>query len=45
MVEKNASVSSRKNAYALQVSQKLALTILHDDLNYKSYKLHEWHKL
>ena len=45
IVGKNASISSRKAASALQVSQKLILTILHDDLHYKPNKLHEWHKL
>ena len=41
----DASISSRKAASALNVSQKLIFAILHDDLHYKPYKLHEWHKL
>ena len=45
MDEKNASISSKKAEPALQVSQKLILTILHDDLHHKPFKLHEWHKL
>ena len=45
MIEKNASISTRKVASALQVTQKLIFTILHDELHYKPYKLHEWHKL
>ena len=45
IVEENPSISSRKAASALQVSQKLILTILSDDLHLKPYKFHHWHKL
>jgi hypothetical protein len=45
MVSENPAISSRKAASALQVSQSLIITILHDDLHLKPYKLHDWHKL
>ena len=45
IVEENPSISSRKAASALQVSQKLILTILSDDLHLKPFNFHHWHKL
>jgi hypothetical protein len=45
MVAENQSISIRKAASALEVSTTLIFTILHDDLHFKPYKLHDWHKL
>jgi len=39
------TLSSRKAASAIGVSQSLILSILHDDLHLKPYKLQEWHNL
>jgi transposase len=45
VVAENPSISSRKAASALGVSQTLIVTILNDDLHLKPYKFHVWHKL
>ena len=45
MVQENGSISSRKAASALQLSQTLIIIILHDDLHLKPYKIDDWHKL
>lgn len=39
MMTENSSISIRKAASALEVSQTLIFTILHDDLHFKPYKL------
>jgi hypothetical protein len=39
------SLSSRKAASALGVSQTFVLAILHDDFHLKPYKLQQWHRL
>jgi hypothetical protein len=45
MVSENTSLSSRKAASALGVSQYLILSILHDDMHVKPYKQQHFHKL
>lgn len=45
MFSEDTSLSSRKAASAIGVSQSLILSILHDDLHLKPYKIQEWHKL
>ena len=43
MVTENPSLSTRKAASALQCSQTLIVTVLHDDLHLKPFKFHSWH--
>jgi hypothetical protein len=43
MIAENPTLSTRKAASALQCSQTLIVTVLHDDLHLKPYKFHNWH--
>ncbi len=43
MISENPSLSTRKAASALECSQTLIVTVLHDDLHLKPYKFHNWH--
>jgi hypothetical protein len=45
MFEEFPQLSIRKAASALTVSPTLVYHILHEDLHFKPYKLHSWHKL
>jgi hypothetical protein len=45
MVTDFQSLSIRKAALAIGVSNTLVYHILHDDLHLKPYKFHQWHKL
>jgi hypothetical protein len=43
MIAENPILSTSKAASALQCSQTLIVTVLHDDLLLKPLKLHNWH--
>ena len=43
MILEDPSLSTRKAASALQCSQTLIVTVLHDDLHLKPFKFHNWH--
>ena len=43
MIAENPSLSTRIAASALQCSQTLIVTVLHDDLHPKPYKFYNWH--
>ena len=43
MISEDPSLSTRKAASALQCSQTLIVTVLHDDLHLKPFKFHNWH--
>jgi transposase len=43
MIAENPTLSTRKAASALQCSQTLIVTVLHDDLHLKPFKFHNWH--
>jgi len=45
MISEDYTLSSRKAASAIGVSQTLIISILNDDLHVKPYKQQEWHKL
>lgn len=45
MIEENPTLSTRKAASALECSQTLIVTVLHDDLHLKPYKFHNWHAI
>lgn len=45
MFSEDSTLSSRKAASAIGVSQTLIISILNDDLHLKPYKYQEWHKL
>ena len=42
-IDENPSISSRKAACSLGIPRPLIITILHYDLNFKSYKYHDRH--
>ena len=43
LISEDPSLSTRKAASALQCSQTLIVTVLHDDLHLKPFKFHNWH--
>ena len=43
MIPEDPSLSTRKAASALQCSQTLIVTVLHDDLHLKPLKFNNWH--
>ena len=44
VVAENQSSSTQAAATVLGVSQTLILALFHDDLHFKTYKFHDWHK-
>jgi hypothetical protein len=45
VISENPTLSSRKAVSLVNVSRSLILSVLHDDLHLKSYKIQEWQKL
>jgi transposase len=45
MVTEDCTLSTRKAASAIGVSQTFIVSILHDDFHLKAYKYQQWHKL